>query len=70
MQTRRDVIRSLAAGAAVAYPIAVSSAPVRSIELCRMRAGELADAMSAIEGGQWRVSIDEKMEFILISRVL
>lgn len=69
-QTRRDVIRSFAVGAAVAYPVEVSAITPRTIELCRRQAGELAEAMSDIAGGQWRVSVDEKLEFILISRVL
>jgi len=63
MRTRRDVIRSLAAGAAVIYPLQVQAVPPKTVELCRRKAGDLA-------GGQWRVSVDDKLEFVLIARVL
>ena len=63
-------MRSLAVGAAAIYPMEVPAKPVSSMELCRRRASELAEAMAEVSGGQWRVSVDEKMEFILISKVL
>ena len=70
MRTRRDVIRSLAAGAAVIYPLQVQAVPPKTIDLCRRKASELAETMQQLVGGQWRVSVDEKLEFVLISRVL
>jgi len=63
-------MRSLAVGAAAIYPVEVSSAPPSTMESCRRRASDLALAMAEVSGGQWRVSVDDKMEFILISRVL
>lgn len=70
MRTRREVICSLAAGAAVIYPAYGIEIPPKKIEVCRKKASDLADAMAEMAGGQWRVSVDEKMEFVLISRVL
>lgn len=69
MQTRREVIRSFAVGAAVVYPMDVQATRPRTIDICR-RASELADIMAEATGGQWRVSVDEKLEFILISKVV
>lgn len=62
-------MRSLAMGAAAIYPIEAPAA-TPTMDACRKRASDLALAMAEVSGGQWRVSVDEKMEFILISRVL
>lgn len=63
-------MRSLAVGAAAIYPIEAPAKPPISVDQCRRKADDLADAMTELSGGQWRVSVDEKLEFILISRVL
>jgi hypothetical protein len=63
-------MRSLAVGAVAIYPVEVPAVPPSTVESCRRRASDLALAMAEVSGGQWRVSVDEKMEFILISRVL
>ncbi|QIG76674.1 hypothetical protein EVC28_050 [Rhizobium phage RHph_I1_23] len=71
VQTRREMMKSLATGvavAAVAKPTASQQA--KTIELCRHEAGQLADTMKQIAGGQWRVTVDQRLEFILISKVL
>jgi hypothetical protein len=70
MRTRREIIRSVAAGAAVIYPLPAQTIQPKTIDLCRRQAGDLADTMAILAGGQWRVSVDEKLEFVLITKVL
>jgi len=70
MRTRRDVIRSLAAGVAVVYPMQVQAAPPKALDQCRRKAVDLAETLSEVAGGDWRVSFDDELEFVLISRVI
>lgn len=70
MHTRRNVIRSIAVGAVLSSAPQAKPNPPRTIEICRKEAGQLAEAMQAICGGQWRVSVDKNFEFVLISKIL
>lgn len=75
---RRDMIRSLAAAVTLApattHAVAHTGIPHKptknTLALCRRGAGELAEAMTDLVGGQWRVSVDKDLEFILISKVV
>jgi hypothetical protein len=71
MQTRREIIRTLAAGVAVSAltkPEAAQCSPSR--EVCLKEAGQLAETMRKLAGGQWRVTVDKDLEFVLVSKVL
>jgi hypothetical protein len=70
MQTRREMIKSMAAGVAVSTIAKPGLSQAKTIELCRVEAGQLADTMKQIAGGQWRVTVDQRLEFVLISKVL
>lgn len=70
MHTRRNVIQTIALGAVFSTSLPAKPTSASTIELCRKDAGHLAEAMQKLCGGQWRVSVDQKLEFVLISRVL
>lgn len=70
MQTRREMIKSLATGVAVSTVIKPAASQAKTIELCRVEAGQLAESMRQIAGGHWRVTVDQRLEFVLISKVL
>jgi hypothetical protein len=70
MQTRREMIKSLATGVAASAVLKPEPSQAKTIELCRLEAGQLAESMKQIIGGQWRVTVDQRLEFILISKVL
>lgn len=63
-------MKSLATGVAVSTVIKPNAPQAKTIELCRSEAGQLAESMRQIAGGQWRVTVDQRLEFILISKVL
>ena len=70
MQTRREMIKSLTTGVAASAVLKPSPSQAKTIELCRVEAGQLAETMRQITGGQWRVTVDQRLEFVLISKVL
>lgn len=70
MKTRREIMISFAGASIAGAASQVSAESSPTIEICRQRAGQLAEAMEEICGGQWRVSVDKNLEFILISKVL
>lgn len=69
MRTRRGFIRSLV-GASVMMPVASDAEGAPTVEQCRKGAGELAELMQRTCGGQWRVSVDQNLEFVLVQKVL
>lgn len=70
MQTRREMIKSIASGVAASALVKPEASKAKTFEVCRSEAGQLAESMKQIAGGQWRVTVDQRLEFILISRVL
>jgi len=70
MHTRREIIKTVATGAAVTAIIKPEISQANNLETSRHEAGRLAENMRRIVGGQWRVTIDQRLEFILISKVL
>lgn len=70
MQTRREIIRTIATGVAASALVKPEASKAKTIELCRLEAGQLAESMRQIAGGQWRVTVDKSLEFVLISKVL
>lgn len=69
MKTRREVLRSIA-GASIAAPAASVQASLSTVDACRAEAGRLAELMQITCGGQWRVSVDRNLEFVLVQKVL
>jgi hypothetical protein len=69
MQTRREMIKTLATGVA-ASAIKPAAAQCSSREVCLREAGQLADTMRKLAGGQWRVTVDKNLEFVLVSKIL
>jgi hypothetical protein len=69
MQTRREIIRTLTAGVA-ASAIGPAGAKSSPREVCLKEAGQLADTMRKLAGGQWRVTVDKDLEFVLVSKIL
>lgn len=69
MRTRRGFLRSIV-GASVMVPVAPEAVSTPTIEQCRKDAGKLAELMQITCGGQWRVSVDQNLEFILVQKVL
>lgn len=70
MQTRREIIRTLATGvaaSAIAKPAAAQCSPR---EVCLKEAGQLSETMRKLAGGQWRVTVDKNLEFVLVSKIL
>lgn len=63
-------MRSIACGAVFSAAPSAKPADPKPIEVCRKEAGQLAEAMQTLCGGQWRVSVDKDLEFVLISKVL
>jgi hypothetical protein len=51
-------------------PVAPEAVSTPTIEQCRKDAGKLAELMQITCGGQWRVSVDQNLEFILVQKVL
>ncbi|MDV4166225.1 hypothetical protein R1538_34815 [Rhizobium leguminosarum] len=39
-------------------------------EVCLKEAGQLSETMRKLAGGQWRVTVDKDLEFVLVSKVL
>jgi len=70
MQTRREMINSIATGVAVVAIMKPEASQAKTFELCLSEAGKLAESMRELAGGQWRVTVDKRMEFVLISKVL
>jgi hypothetical protein len=64
------MIKSMTASVAFSAIVKPSISQAKTIEICRVEAGQLADTMKQLAGGQWRVTVDERLEFILISKVL
>jgi cytochrome c556 len=69
MQTRREIIRTLTAGVA-ASAIRPAEAQPSTREVCLKEAGQLAETMRKLAGGQWRVTVDKNLEFVLVSKIL
>lgn len=70
MQTRREVIRSIATGIAASAVVKPDAGQASTIEVCLIEAGQLSETMRKIAGGQWRVTVDQNLEFVLVSKVL
>lgn len=68
MQSRRDVLRGITAGVAVAIVPSRTVADTEGINQCRFHATGLAEAMRTEHGGVWRISIGK--DFVLISKQL
>lgn len=68
MQSRRDVLRGMSAGVAMAVVPSRAVADTEGIDKCRFHATGLAEAMRTEHGGVWRISIDK--DFVLISKQL
>lgn len=69
MITRREVMRSIA-GASVIMPVAAEAHPSPTIDGYEQEAHRLAELMRDACGRQWRVSVDQNLEFILVQKVL
>lgn len=69
MQTRREVLKSIAV-ASVVCPITSEAKQQAGHEPIRIEASALADLMQKTCGGQWRVSVDKDLEFVLVQKVL
>ena len=69
MRTRRGFLRSLV-GASVMVPATSKATSAPTIDQCHEDAGRLAELMKLTCGGQWRVSLDRNLEFILVQKVL
>lgn len=70
MQTRREVIRSITTGIAVTAIVKPTVSQAASMEICLKEAGQLSETMRKLAGGQWRVTVDKNIEFVLISKIL
>lgn len=67
MTTRRTVLKGLTTTALCSFM--KTKADARELDaLCLLRAKQLGEAMKALHGGVWRVSIDK--DFVLISKTL
>lgn len=69
MKNRREFLRSIAS-ASVMVPAVSGAANVPTTDRFRHDAEKLAELMQVTCGGQWRVSVDQNMEFILVQKVL
>lgn len=69
MRTRRGFLRSIV-GASVMVPVAADAERAPTVDQCRKDAGKLAELMQITCGGQWRVSVDQNLEFVLVQKVL
>lgn len=69
MHTRRNIMLSIAGGTVLSVA-PTKMAATKPIEICRKEAGQIAETMQKLCGGQWRVSVDRNLEFVLISKVL
>lgn len=68
MKTRRDFMTCAAAGPFVFNSTGENTKPQ---VVCFMeQASKLAETMEKCSGGQWLVSVDERLEFILVRKVL
>lgn len=68
MTTRREILCAIGA---VAAAIQATSTVKAELNLnCQEEAGKLAELMQITCGGQWRVSVDQNLEFILVQKVL
>jgi len=70
MQTRREVIRSIATGMAASTVIRPVQSKAATVEICLKEAGQLSETMQKLAGGQWRVTVDKNLEFVLVSKIL
>lgn len=70
MQTRREVIRAITTGVAASAVMKPATAQSASMELCLTEAGQLSETMRKLAGGQWRVTVDKNLEFVLVSKIL
>lgn len=70
MQTRREVIRSIATGVAASAIVKPVAAQPSTMEVCLVEAGQLSETMRKLAGGQWRVTVDKNLEFVLVSKIL
>jgi len=70
MQTRRAIIRTLTTGVAATALIRPAAAQLSTREVCLKEAGQLSETMRKLAGGQWRVTVDKDLEFVLVSKVL
>jgi hypothetical protein len=70
MQTRREMIRTLATGVAASAIVKPEAAQSSPREICLKEAGQLSETMRKMAGGQWRVTVDKDLEFVLVSKVL
>lgn len=68
MKTRREILYAI--GAVSAAIPSTSDAKPEDKPDCREEAGKLAELMRTTCGGQWRVSVDQNLEFILVQKVL
>ena len=68
MTTRREILCAIGA---VAAAIPATSTVKEELNLnYQEEAGKLAELMQITCGGQWRVSVDQNLEFILVQKVL
>jgi hypothetical protein len=70
MQTRRAIIRTLTTGVAATAIIRPAAAQPSTREVCLKEAGQLSETMRKLAGGQWRVTVDKNLEFVLVSKIL
>lgn len=70
MQTRREIIRTLTTGVAATAIIRPAAAQSSTLEVCLKEAGQLSETMRKLAGGQWRVTVDKNLEFVLVSKIL
>jgi len=70
MQTRREIIRTIATGVAASTVVKSASAQSSPQEVCLKEAGQLSETMRRLAGGQWRVTVDKNLEFVLVSKIL
>jgi len=70
MPTRRELIRTIAGGAAASTISLPRISQAKTLDMCRREASNLAITMRQLTGGQWRVTVDKDLEFVLISKVL
>lgn len=70
MQTRREMIRSITTGIAASAVVKPAIASPSTMEVCLNEAGQMSETMRKIAGGQWRVTVDKNLEFVLVSKIL
>lgn len=70
MPNRRDFLKNMPVFA-LSYSLQAKLAESADIEAgIKKRADELAGVMKDSHGGQWKVTIDSRREFILVSKML